>query len=140
MLHLFKGEVALGVGCDEDTAGEATALRDEEHTALVARAELLHRLVYLQQMLMREGLVDGDIVVAPREVRRSARFLTGSRTASDAVHVDVAADDASLQSGQHGKLDASGEATRVGKMLTAANRLPVRLGQAIDERRAKREE
>ena len=132
-LHLFKWHVAPRVGCDEDAAGETAALRDEEHATSVAWAELLHRLVYLQEMLMREGLVDGDVVVAPREVRRSARLLSCARTACDAVHVDVAADDAGLQSGQHGKLDACGEATGVGKVLAAPNRLPVRLGQAIDE-------
>ena len=127
-LHFLKGQVALSVGRHEDAPGEAASLRDEEHAAFVAGAQLLNRLVYLQKVLMREGLIDRDVVVAPREMRRGTRLLTGSRAARDAVHVDVATDDASLQSGQHGELYASGKATGVCYTGSPVNDFTVRLG------------
>ena len=82
---------------------------------------------------MREGLIDGDIVVAPREMCRCRRFLSGSRAARDAVYMDVATYDASLQGGQHGELYASGKATGIRKVLAIFYDRTMRLGQAIDE-------
>ena len=89
LLHLFKRQVAFGVCCDEDTAREAAPLWDEEHPTFIAGTKFLYRLVYFQEMLMREGLIDGDIVVAPREMCCCTWLLTRSRTARNAVHMDV---------------------------------------------------
>ena len=70
-------------------------------------------------MLVREGLIDGNVVVSPREMSRCSRLLTCARTACNAVHMDVTTNDASLQSGQHSELDASGKAARIREMLAA---------------------
>ena len=96
LLYLFDGLVALGVGGHKDAPCKAAALWDEEHTAVVARTEFLYRLIYFQQMLVREGLVDRDIVVAPREMGRSTRLLAGSCATRNAVHVNISANDACL--------------------------------------------
>ena len=65
VLHVFKRQVALRVCRHEDTTREAASLGNEEHTAFVTWAKLLHCLVNLKQMLMRECFIDGDVVVAP---------------------------------------------------------------------------
>ena len=118
-LYLFEWEVALGICCDIDAACETSSLGDEEHSTIVARTKLLYCLVDFQQMLMREGLVYGDIVVAPGEVCCCAWLLTCACATRYAVDMDVATDDACLQSGQHGELYAGGKASGISKMLTA---------------------
>ena len=132
-LHVLDGEVALGVSRDEDAARETASLRYEEDAPFVTRAQLLHGLVDFQQVLVREGLIDGDVVVAPGEMGRSAGLLPCPRAAGDAVYVDVAADDACLQRGQHGELDAGSEAARVGEVEAALYHGAVRLRQTIYE-------
>ena len=64
---------------------------------------------------------------------RCSRLLTCASTACNAVHMDVSINDASLQSGQHSELDASGKAARISEMLAAFYRRAMRFGQSIDE-------
>ena len=45
-------------------------------------------LAYFVQMLMSERFIDGNIVVAPTEMRRLRRFLSGSCRSGDCVHMD----------------------------------------------------
>ena len=115
--HLLDGRGAMSVRGHEDASGKAAALGDEEHASIVAWSELLDSLVDLQQVLVCEGLVDGYVVVAPREVGGGTGLLSGSRAACDAVGVYVTADDAGLQRGQQPQLDAGGKASGIGQML-----------------------
>jgi len=94
LLHLLNGKVALGIRRNENSPCETASLRNKENSSIIARAELLNRLIDLEQVLVGEGLIDGDVVVAPREMGRCARLLTCSGTACYAVYVDVSADDA----------------------------------------------
>ena len=65
LLYLFDGLVALGISGDEDAPCKTTALGNEEYASIIARTQLLHRLVDLQQVLMGECLINRDIIVAP---------------------------------------------------------------------------
>ena len=65
LLRFFKGDIALGIGCDEDASCESAALGYEKHSAFVAWAKFLYRLIYLQKMLMGKCLVYRDIVISP---------------------------------------------------------------------------
>ena len=132
LLHLLDGLVALGIGGHEDAPCETASLRDEQYASVITWAQLLHRLVNLQQVLMGEGLIDRNIVVAPREMGGGTRLLTSSRATRDAVHVDIAADDACLQSRQHCQLDAGGKTARICQMLTVGYEVLMRLGQTVD--------
>lgn len=88
-------------------------------------------LIYLMQMLMREGLVDGDIVVAPGEMGGCTWFLSCSCASGDAVGVYVAADNPCFQCRQESQLDSGGKASWIGQMHARAYFLPVCLGQSV---------
>ena len=132
LLHLLEGSVALGIGGNVDATGKATALGNEEHTAVITGMQFLHGLVYLQKVLVVEGLVDGNVVVAPTVVCRCAGLLTCTGRTGYAVHVDVAAQHASLEGGEQSQLYAGGKATGIGKVHGATCLLAVCLGQTID--------
>ena len=132
LLHLFERTRAVGIGGDEDASRETASLGDEEQAAIVAGMEFLDGLTDLVKVLMGEGFIDGDIVVAPTEMRRSTRFLAGSRAARYAVDVDVAIDEATLQSRKECQLNGGGEAAGIGKVAGSADALAVGLGQTID--------
>ena len=131
-LNFLQKQVTLSIGSNKNATSETAPLGDEEQSAFIARAKFLYGLVDFQEVLMCEGLIDGDIVVAPREMRRCPWLLASSSAACNAVHVNVATDDACLQCGQHGELDASSKATWVCKVLAALYRRPMRFRQAIN--------
>ena len=130
-LHLLEWSIALGIGCNIDASCKASALGDEEHSSVITWTQLLHRLVYLQEVLVVEGLVDGDIVVAPTEVCGCTRFLSGTGRTSNAVDMDVATDDAGLQCRKQSQLYASGKATGIGQVHGTNGLLSMCLWQAI---------
>lgn len=107
----------MSVRGHEDASGKAAALGDEEHASIVAWSEFLDSLVDFQQVLVCEGLVDGYVVVAPREVGGGTWLLARSCAACYAVGVYITADDAGLQRGQQPQLDAGGKASGIGQML-----------------------
>lgn len=131
LLYILDRCIAFSVGCDEDATGEATTLRDEENTTIVARMQLLHGLVYLQQMLMGKGLINRYVIITPREMSRCSRLLSCAGAAGDAVHMDIAADDTALQSREQSQLDTCGEATWVGEMLSTADDVLVGFWQTV---------
>ena len=53
--------------------------------------QFLHGLVYLQKVLVIEGLVNGDIVVAPTEMCGCAGLLTCTGRTCYAINVDISA-------------------------------------------------
>ena len=130
-LHLLYRCVAACIGCYENASGKTSTLGDEEHLTIVLWLQLMDGLIYLMQMLMREGLVDGDIVVAPGEMSGCTWFLSCSCTSGDAVGVYVTADNPCFQCRQESQLDAGGKASGIGQMHARAYFLPVSLGQSV---------
>ena len=91
----------------------------------------MHGLVNLQQMLVGEGLIDGDIVIAPGIVGGGTWLLTCASAAGDAVDMDISAQDASLECRQQGKLDAGGKSAWIGQMVSLTYCFTMCLWQAI---------
>ena len=65
----------------ENATSEVAAIGDEVDICIQITLNLFQRLTNLGYMLMLEGLVDAQVVVAPREMGRSSWLLTStSRT------------------------------------------------------------
>ena len=131
LLHIFQCCIALGISRYINATGKASALGDEEHTAVISGTEFLHRLIDLKQMLVGKGLVHRDVVVSPRVMCGGTGFLSGSGTAGNAIHMNVATDKTVSQSWQHGQLDASGKASGIGQMIASADLVTMGLGQSV---------
>ena len=129
--HLLYRRGALGVGRDEDATRKASALGNEKDATIVFGLQLVDGLVNLQQVLVGEGLIDGDIVGAPREMGGGSELLPGTGATGDSVDMYVATDDACLQRRQHGELYAGGETAGVGHTVGMADIAAVNLRQAI---------
>ena len=131
-LYLLEGSIALGIGGNVYATGKAAALGNEEHSAVITGMQFLHGLVYLQKVLVVEGLVDGDVVVAPTEMRGCAGLLTSTGGTGYAVHVDVSAQQSCLQCRKQCQLYAGGKATGIGKVHAVTGLLAMCLGQTVD--------
>ena len=83
-------------------------------------------------MLVGEGLVDAQVVLAPGEVRRGTRLLTGTRRTRDGVHRHIVFQQSHLGGGQQAELDGGGEAAGIGYVLRLLDLCLVDLRQAID--------
>ena len=85
---------AVGIGLDdsgaEDTAGEVTAVGDEVDICVQTALQLLQTLSDLGDVLVLEGFVDAEVVVAPREVGGGSGLLSCTGGAGDGVHRHVA--------------------------------------------------
>ena len=88
--ELLKRHLRLHHQCGEDAAGEVAPVGDEVNLRVEAVLQLAERLLDFRHVLVGESLVDADVVVAPAEVARRARFHACSRAAGDGVHRDVA--------------------------------------------------
>ena len=117
----------------EDAAGEVTTIGDEVDFGVEAVLELAERLLDFGHVLVLEGLVDADVVVAPAEVARGARLDARACAACDGVHHDVVVQHQVLGQGEKAQLDAGGKAAGVGHVLGRAGGAAVQLGQAVDE-------
>ena len=129
----FQLNLAVQIRRGEDAAREAAAHRDEVDAAPEAVLQLPEALSYLRQMLVRERLVDRDVVVAPAIMRRGGRLHARTRRAGNRVHVQVGVQHQMLGQREETQLDTRGEATGVGDMLRLANPTAVQLRKAIDE-------
>ena len=112
---IYRG-VALSVGSNEDATGEASALGDEQYTSVIVGLQLMDGLVDLQQVLMGESLIYGDIVVAPRKMGGGTRLLPRPSAARDAIDMDIATDNTCTQRRKHCQLNAGGKAAWIGQM------------------------
>ena len=81
---------------------------------------------------MGEELVDGEIVVAPREMCCRPWFLSCSGRACYGIDSDVVDEESGFCQWEETELNAGGEATRVGQMEARGNVSPVYLGQTVD--------
>lgn len=138
-------------GGAEDATGEVAAVGDELNlepgagstvTALAtARSSgasgrgghLRQTLHDFGQVLVGEGLVDAQVVVAPREVCGGTGLLTGTRRARDGIHADGTAEQTHLCRRQQRQLDARGKAAGVGQVARLTDLGAVDLGQTVDE-------
>ena len=93
---------------------------------------LRQRLAYLSQVLVGEGLVDAQVVVAPREVGGGTGLLTSTGRACNGVDGDIVLQQVLMSGGQQTELNGSGEATGIGYMLGPCYLGLVNLGQTID--------
>ena len=133
LLDFLDLQVALRIGRDEDAPREITAHRQEIDIVVEARLQLTHGAVDLQQVLVRESLVDGDVVVSPAEVGRCARLYTRTRGTRDASGVHLALQQTLSRQREKTDLDGRGETTRVRQLSGLLDALTVHLRQAIDE-------
>ena len=81
---------------------------------------------------MGEELVDGEIVVAPREMCCRPWFLSCSGRACYGIDSDVVDEESGFCQWEETELNAGGEAARVGQMEARGNVSPVYLGQTVD--------
>ena len=95
---------------------------------------MLYRLYDLRQVLVRERLVDADVVVTPAEVRGCTRLYACTGTAGDGIHVDVIIEHQVTCQRQQCQLDGCGKTARVSHVLALADGTAVKLRQTIDER------
>ena len=70
----------------EDAAGEIASIGDEVDVGVKIALNLLERLADLGDVLMLEGLVDAQVVVAPGEMGGGSRLLACASTARDGIH------------------------------------------------------
>ena len=149
--NVRSGDVGVDDGGAEDATGEVAAVGDELNLepgtgSTVARlatagssggsgrgGDLRQTLHDFGQVLVGEGLVDAQVVVAPREVRGGAGLLTGTRRARDGIHADGTVEQAHLCRRQQRQLDARGKAAGVGQVARLTNLRAVDLGQSVDE-------
>ena len=69
---VLYGSWRLDNGCAEDASGEVATIGDEVDVGIEITLYLLQRLADLCDVLVLEGLVDAQVVITPREVRRGA--------------------------------------------------------------------
>ena len=132
-LDLRELDLAIQVSRGEDPSREVAPHGDEVDPALEAVLQLAKALLDLGQVLVREGLVDGDVVVAPAEMGRGRGFDARSRGSRDGVDMQVVVEHQMFRQGQDGQLDAGGEAARVGHVARLHDLLAVQLGESVDE-------
>ena len=83
----------------ENATGEVASVGDEVDFRIEAVLQLLQGLPDLRDMLVFEGFVDADIVVAPAEVGRGPRLYAGSGAAGYGVYGDVFCEQSHLRGG-----------------------------------------
>ena len=72
---IFHGCRCLDDSSTEDSTGEVTTIGDEVDVGIEVALYLFQTLTDLRDVLMLEGLVDAQVVVAPGEMGRSTRLL-----------------------------------------------------------------
>ena len=119
-------------GGAEDAAGEVATVGDEVDVGIQIALHLFDALFDFGQMLVGKGLVDAQVVVAPREVRGGTGLLSGSRGTRDGIHADVLLQQVEVGGGQQSQLDAGGEAAGVGYVLGVLNLAFIDFRQSVD--------
>ena len=112
----------------EYAACKVTAIRDEVDIRVEAALQVLDGLNDLRQMLMRERLVDADVVVAPAEVCGCTGLYACACAAGDGIHVDVIVEHQVAGQRQQCKLDCCCKATWIGYILALTDSTAVKLG------------
>ena len=100
-----------------DALGRESFVEGVHHVRSGGGTQLVECLANLMQMLMREELVDTEIVVSPAEMCSRAGFLSSPCAACDGVDADIMRQQSSLCQGEESQLDAGGETARIGDVL-----------------------
>ena len=82
---VLYGRWCLDDSSTEDTTGEVTTIGDEVDVGIEVALYLFQTLTDLCDVLMLEGLVDAQVVVAPGKMGRSTRLLTCTGRSRDGV-------------------------------------------------------
>ena len=116
----------------ENTAGKVTTVGNEVDVGIKVTLHLLDGLPDFCDVLMLEGFVDAQVVVAPREVGGGTGFLAGTRGASDGINADIFLQQVQVGGRQQCHLNGSSKATRISHMLSLLDVFFVNLWQTVD--------
>ena len=75
--------------CAEDASCKVTTIGDKVYICVEITLNLLQTLTDLCDVLMLEGFVDAQIIVAPREMGSGAWLLTGTRRTRDGIDGNI---------------------------------------------------
>ena len=81
---LYRGRCLDNSGT-EDAAGEVATIGDEVDVGIKIALNLCQRLADLCDVLMLEGLIDTQVVVAPRKMGGSTGLLTSTGGTCDSI-------------------------------------------------------
>ncbi len=127
-------DVAVEVGCGDDSAREGAAHRHEVDFGAETGLDFGDGVAYLGELVMGEGAVDNHVVVAPRIVGGGSAFGSRACRAGDGGDVDVAVEEHVSCEGEEHQLDGHGYAAGVGDVTGAAHHcLAVEFGEAVDK-------
>ena len=129
---IFHRRWCLDDGGTEDATGEVTTIGDEIDVGIEVALYLFQTLTDLSDVLMLEGFVDAQVVVAPGEVGRGTRLLTCTCRSCDGIDRYILFQQVQIGSRQQCHLNTSGEAARISQMLSLGNLFFVDLRQTID--------
>ena len=116
----------------ENTAGKVTTVGNEVDVGIKVTLHLLDGLPDFCDVLMLEGFVDAQVVIAPREVGGGTGFLAGTRGASDGINADILLQQVQVGGRQQCHLNGSSKATRISHMLSLLDVFFVNLWQTVD--------
>ena len=114
---VLYGSWRLDNGCAEDASGEVATIGDEVDVGIEITLYLLQRLADLCDVLVLEGLVDAQVVITPREVRRGAWLLSCSSRARDGIDSYIVLEQIQIGCRQQGYLYAGGKTAGIGHVL-----------------------
>ena len=106
---------------------------DEVDVSIKITLHLFQTLTNLGDVLVLEGLVDAQVIVAPREMGGGTRLLACSRGSCDGVDCHVFLQQIQVGGRQQGHLNASGETSGIGHMLCLQDRLLVDFRQTVNK-------
>ena len=130
---LIQADLAVQVVRRENATREIAPHRDEVDRAVETVLQLPQALSDLGQVLVRERLVDRDVVIPPAEMGGRRRLDACACRTGDGVHVQVRIQHQMLGQGQDPQLDAGGETAGVRDVAGVADAAPVQFGQAVNE-------
>ena len=129
----FQRHFGLHDNGGENAAREVATIGDEVYLRIEAVLQLLERLLDFGHVLVFEGFIDTQVVVAPTEVARGSRLHARAGAAGDGVHQDVAVQHQVFGKRKQAQLDAGGEATGICHVFRLAGGAAVQFRQTVDE-------
>ena len=131
--HVGLLQRAPRIDAGENAPREVAAHRHEVDSGVERRFDPPQVAADLQQVLVREGLVNREVRRAPTEVGRGRGFHPGARRSRHGRHVHLVAQQPRGGQRQQCQLDGCGEASRVGDAPRRADAVAVQLRKSVDE-------
>ena len=129
----FLIERAVGVDAGEDAAGEVSAHGYEVDLLPECGFQQPEVAADFEQMLVREGLVDGEVRGAPAEMGRGRGLHAGAGRTGDGRDVHLVFEQPRCGQRQQRQLDRGGETARIGHAAGLPDALAVHLRESVDE-------